>query len=127
VIYLDPEALVRVIVRLFGRSPGVRDYGLLESALSRPRATAFGAEAYTSVELRAAALLESLCRNHALVDGNKRLAWTATVVFLDLNGFDLVADANDAYEYVISVAEGRWGLDESSAWIRGHLRSLPPP
>ena len=125
-IYLDLEALLRILRRLFGRQPAVRDYGLLDSALARPGATAFGRQVYDSVELQAAALLDSLCRNHALLDGNKRLAWTATVVFLDLNGFDLVADASDGYELVISVADGRWGLDKSSAWIREHLRGLPP-
>jgi death on curing protein len=125
VIYLDLEALLRIAARLFGREPAVRDHGLLESALARPRATAFGKEAYESIELKAAALTESLGRNHGLLDGNKRLAWTGTVVFLDLNDLDLAAGASDAYGYVISVAEGRRDLDKSSAWIRAHLRLLP--
>lgn len=93
------------LVRDLGVGP-VRDVGLLDSAAARPRASAFGEDAYPSHPTKAAALLHSLARNHALVDGNERLAWLATVVFLDINGHapDVTEDA--AFELVMDVASG---------------------
>jgi death-on-curing protein len=84
----------------------VRDIGLLESAMHRPRSSAFGEDAYPTVPLKAAALLHSLTNNHALVDGNKRLAWLCTVVFCDINGYepDLIDD--EAFQLVWDVAGG---------------------
>lgn len=79
----------------------MRDIGLLESAAHRPAANLWGREAYPGLDTKAAALLESLVRNHALVDGNKRLGWLATVVFYGLNGIDLEAPDDDAYDLVI--------------------------
>ena len=81
--FLDLEDLLG-LVRALSAGP-VRDVGLLDSAAGRPRSSAFGADAYPSLALKAAALLHSLARNHALVDGNKRIAWLSTVVFLDIN------------------------------------------
>lgn len=85
----------------------VNDPGLLDSALHRPRSTVFGDEAYPGLAQKAAALLESLVVNHPLLDGNKRLGWLATVVFLGLNGVALDAPDDDAYDLVINVAQGR--------------------
>lgn len=90
----------------------VRDLGLLESAAHRPTTSLWGQEAYPSLELKAAALLDSLVNNHPLVDGNKRLGWLATLVFLDLNGVWIEAPDEDAYELVIAVASGVTHLDE---------------
>ena len=84
----------------------VRDLGLLESAAQRPRTTLYGQEAYPSIPEKAAVLLESLTRNHALIDGNKRIGWLATVVFLDLDGLVLDAPDDDAYDLVIAVSTG---------------------
>ncbi|MFE9400218.1 type II toxin-antitoxin system death-on-curing family toxin [Streptomyces sp. NPDC006530] len=86
----------------------VRDYGLLESALVRPRSSVFGQDAYPDVWHKAAALMESLARNHALVDGNKRIAWYATWVFLHLSGHPLNPefDVDDAEEFVLAVCQG---------------------
>ena len=77
-IYLTLPELLHVAERTLGDGYAVRDFGLLEAALARPRATAFGKDAYPDLDARAAALLHSIARNHALVDGNKRLAWSAT-------------------------------------------------
>lgn len=101
---LDLEDLLG-FVRDLGVGP-VRDVGLLDSAAARPRASAFGEDAYPSLAMKAAALLHSLSRNHALVNGNKRLAWLATVVFVDINGHapDVTEDA--AFELVVDVASG---------------------
>jgi death-on-curing protein len=84
----------------------VADYGLLESALARPRASVFGQDAYPDLHLKAAALLHSLTRNHALVDGNKRMAWTACRTFLAINGHWISAPEDDRFEFVIGVATG---------------------
>ena len=93
------------MVRVLGVGP-VRDVGLLESALARPRASAFGEDVYATIDLKAAALLHSLARNHALVDGNKRLAWLAVVVFLDLNGCEVALRDDEAFDLVVDVARG---------------------
>ena len=98
----------------------VRDYGLLESALARPRASVFGQDAYPDVWQKAAALMESLARNHALVDGNKRISWYAAWVFLHLNGHPLSADfdVDEAEAFVLAVCQGQLDL----ASIAGTLR-----
>jgi death-on-curing protein len=94
----------------------VRDLGLLESALARPRASAFGKDAYTTLHLKAAALMESLARNHALIDGNKRIAWVATRYFLILNGEDVRAPSQPAInDFVRTLAQGNLTLDEIAA------------
>ncbi|MFD7136626.1 type II toxin-antitoxin system death-on-curing family toxin [Streptomyces sp. NPDC059894] len=90
-----------------GQEIAVRDLGLLSSAVHRPRSQMFGVEAYTDLFEKAAALLQSLAVNHPLVDGNKRMAWMSTVVFLDFNGTDMIGvDQDEAYKLVIEVASG---------------------
>lgn len=105
-IFLDLEDVLHVATRTLGAEPVVRDYGLLESALARPQASAFGEEAYSGIYQQAAALLHSLARNHPLVDGNKRLALAATIAFLAINGVRLTLSNDQAYDLVISVATG---------------------
>ena len=100
--YLDLEDILH-LVRLLGIGP-VRDVGLLDSAVARPRSSAFGEDAYPSISLKAAALLHSITNNHALVDGNKRLAWLATTVFLDLNWLAPGLSDDDAFALVWEVA-----------------------
>jgi len=117
--YLDIEDILRLVRRL-GVGP-VRDLGLLDSALARPRSSAFGEDAYPSPPLKAAALLHSVAGNHALIDGNKRLGWLATTVFLDVNGFAADLVDNAAFDLVIDVASGRAGVDE----IGRRLRIVP--
>jgi death-on-curing protein len=108
--YLDLEDLLQLVRDL--KTGPVRDVGLLDSAAARPQSSAFGEDAYPTLALKGAALLHSIARNHALVDGNKRLAWLAAVVFLDLNGHgpDLTRDA--AFDLVMDVAEGTADVDE---------------
>jgi death-on-curing protein len=100
--YLDLEDILQ-LVRHLGIGP-VRDVGLLDSAVARPRSSAFGEDAYSSISLKAAALLHSITNNHALVDGNKRLAWLATTVFLDLNGLAPELSDDEAFELVWEIA-----------------------
>jgi len=90
-----------------GQQIAVRDLGLLSSAVHRPQSQMFGVEAYSDLFEKAAALLQSLAVNHPLVDGNKRMAWMCTVVFLDFNGTEMVGvDQDEAYKLVIDVATG---------------------
>lgn len=106
-IYLTIEEALAIAARATGAPPLVRDLGLIESALARPRTTVFGEDAYPTLDHKAAALLQSLVGNHGLVDGNKRLALACTSVFLTINGHPLeLNDASEAYELVIAVATG---------------------
>lgn len=100
--YLEIEDIVEII-RTLGVGP-IRDIGLLDSAVNRPRSSAFGEDTYETLGLKAAALLHSMTKNHALVDGNKRLAWLSTVVFCDLNGFSPDLKDDDAYQLVWDIA-----------------------
>jgi death on curing protein len=106
VIYLTLPELLHVAERTLGTEPAVRDYGLLESAVARPQATAFGSEAYRDLDTKVAALLHSLARNHALIDGNKRLALAAVIAFYGLNGRRLTLTNDEAYKLIIDVAAG---------------------
>lgn len=87
--YLDRDDLLTIAARVNGGSPAVREMGLLDAAIARPQSTVFGVDAYPTLLEKAAALLHSIARNHALVDGNKRTAWAATWLFLGYNGIRL--------------------------------------
>ena len=121
--YLDVEDLVALARILFGDPPPIRDVGLLDAATARPRASAFGQDAYPSLWKKAAALLHSVVKNHALIDGNTRLGWLATGVFLELNGVGATRASNDSvYELVMDVAAGNLELSE----IAQRLRRIVP-
>ena len=100
--YLTLEDVLNLIEDL-GVGP-IRDVGLLDSAVHRPQASVFGEDAYPGLDDKAAVLLESLVRNHALVDGNERIGWLAMVVFYGLNSMTLEAPDDDAYDLVITLA-----------------------
>ena len=104
--YLTVEQALRIARAAVGGPTEVRDIGLLESSVHRPRASVLGQDAYPDLLTKAAALLHSLARNHPLVDGDKRLAWLATWVFLAKNGTILDPDDDAAYELVAGVAAG---------------------
>jgi death on curing protein len=106
--YLDLEDAL-FLVRRLGVGP-VRDLGLLDSAIARPRSSAFGVDAYPTIAIKAAALLHSLASTHPLVDGNKQLAWLATIVFLDLNGLVPKVSDDEAFDVVWEVASGESDL-----------------
>lgn len=97
----------------------VRDVGLLDSAVHRPQVSVLGRDAYPGIDDKAGALLESLVRNHALADGNKRLGWLCVVVFYGLNDITLEAPDDDAYDLVIAIASGTISYQE----VAGHLAS----
>ena len=106
-IYLTLNELLYIAERATGSKVVVRDIGLLESAAVRPQASAFGADAYPGLDTKAAALLHSLARNHALVDGNKRLALGALIAFYGINGRRLTLTNDAAYDLVVQVATGQ--------------------
>lgn len=104
-IYLDLDDLLHVGRRTLS-DVEIREVGLLASASARPRSTACGEDAYPSIHAKAAALLHSIAPNHPLVDGNERLALSATITFYGLNGFRLTMSNDEAYELVMAVAAG---------------------
>lgn len=112
-IFLELDDLLYIAERTLGGDPEVRDLGLLESALARPRASAHGEDAYPTIHDKAAALLHSLARNHGLVDGNKRLALAGTIAFYGMNGMRITFSNDEVYDLVIDVAAGR--LDDVPA------------
>jgi len=116
--YLDPEQALAAAERL---GLHIRDEGLLFSALARPASSAFGQDAYPAIELKAAALMHSIARNHALFDGNKRFAWFMTLAFLALNDLRVVMPEDTAFDLVLGVARGELELAEAAAVIRAHL------
>ena len=119
-IYLTLPELLHVAGRVLGPEVAVRDYGLLEAALARPQATAFGQDAYPSIDAKTAALLHSLARNHALIDGNKRLGLAAMIAFCGLNGRRLTLTNEQAYDLVIKVAAGELDqVEEIGAILQG--------
>ena len=119
--YLDGEDLIHLASLLLGDPPPVRDPGLLGAAAARPTTSLFGEDAYPDIWTKAAALLQSIVKNHPLVDGNKRLGWLAAAVCLEINGEHVAAASNDAvYELVMAVASTPLDVTE----IAGRLRSL---
>ena len=116
--YLDIEDLLAVAHAILGRAPDVRDWGLLQAALARPQTNVFGTDPYPTLPEKAGALLHSLARNHALVDGNNRLAWVATRLFAAMNGSVLRAPTVDEGEkLVLGVAAGAIELPEIVATL----------
>ena len=102
----------------------VKDLGLLDSALSRPSSEMFGVEAYPSIEMKAAALHQSLIKNHALVDGDKRTAWVLLNAFLELNGLELTMSTDEAFDFTLGVSQDRYDLGEAARLLSGYLRPL---
>lgn len=112
-LYLHEQLIAR-----FGGEPGLRDGGLLESALARPKSGY-----YASLSLQAAALMQSLARNHAFLDGNKRMAFALTLVFLRTNGLRIIVTADEGEGFLVGrVIQGKAELDEIAGWIERYAR-----
>ena len=125
--FLDLDDVVDLAIALLGDPAPIRDIGLLGSAVARPQTTAFGQDAYPDIWTKAAALLHSIVGNHALVDGNKRLGWLATAVFLEINGVEISRASNDdVYDLVIDVAAGQPSVDTIAERLR-QLAGQPWP
>ncbi len=120
--YLSLEdALIQV--RSFGFF--VKDPGLLESALARPKTSVFGEDAYPTLSLKAAALMDSVIRNHPMIDGNKRTAWLLMVSFLFINHKAHNMSTNVSFELTLGLTEGRYELQEVAETIEKHLVDRP--
>jgi len=112
--------LHRVLIERFGGAQGVRDHGLLESALMRPQ-TGY----YSSLSLQAAALLQSLCQNHAFVDGNKRVAFAVTAIFLRMNNYRLRVDPDNGENFLIKNVIGKKAsVEEVADWLETHMKKV---
>lgn len=108
------------MIKRFGGSFGIRDLGLIESAVARPKATFGGEYLYPSLFDKAAALLQSLLKNHAFVDGNKRTALTSAGIFLRKNGYKLVNNHREEVEFAIRVDNGNLTVAQISKWLKIH-------
>ena len=125
--YLELDDLIALAIAILGEPPPIRDIGLLGSAAERPRTSAFGTDAYTDIWTKAAALLQSVVNNHSLVDGNKRLGWLATAVFLEINGHSVAhAPDTDVYDLVIDVAAADLDVRAIATALEG-LAETPSP
>jgi death-on-curing protein len=122
--YLQLEDVLRQVERL---GFVVRDAGLLAGALARPQATVFGGEAYDTIWDKAAALCQSIDNNQSLVDGNKRLAWLVTKVFLAIDGERLEATADAGEHFMIDLVAGHAPLDTIASWLREHSHETSAP
>jgi death-on-curing protein len=103
----------------------LRDFGLLDSAVARPQASAFGEDAYPTLHEKAATLLYGLARNHPFVDANKRTAWAATSVFYQINGYTLAINDADVVALVVDVAEGQIDVPNIAAIFKSWAHPLP--
>lgn len=121
--YLTVEDALAAAAASQGRAPHVRDYGLLEAAVHRPQATIFGEDVYRTIHDKAAALLLSLIKNHALVDGNKRLGLVGMLLFYAMNDYRFVASDDEKYDLVVEVADGHLSeVEETSDRLRVFAR-----
>lgn len=123
--FLDLDDVLGLARRLLGDPPPIRDVGLLGSAVARPQTTVGGDDAYPTIWLKAAALLQSIVDNHALIDGNKRLGWLAAAVFLEINDFSVATAANqDVYDLVMAVAASASTLERIAEQLEQlHVRA----
>ena len=121
--YLFIEDLVEIATALIPNLK-IRDLGLLESAAARPQTTVFGDDAYVTFPEKAAALMHSIARNHALIDGNKRLAWSATRVFCRINDFDLKMKIDDAEKLILDTSHGLIDIPEIAVIIKKSMIKL---
>jgi death-on-curing protein len=117
--YLDLDDLLILAQGLLGDPVPIRDVGILEAAAARPRASAFGEDVYPDVLTKAAAFLQSVVKGHALVDGNKRLGWLATYVFLRINGYPMrTARPDDVVTFVEGIAASNDEVDVIAERLR---------
>jgi death-on-curing protein len=126
--YLTAEQVLFIHARLVaetGGSHGVRDLGLLLSAVERPQATFGEQDLYPGLCSKAAALLESLVKNHPFIDGNKRTAITSAGLFLRLNGYRLTVDNQQLAVFTLQCAQGALSFEEMTAWFERHAEEIP--
>ena len=114
----------RAIIKRAGTKASVRDFALLHSAVGRPRATFGGKDLYPNIFLKAAALFQSLCRNHPFTDGNKRTSYAATHLLLWRNGYYLKPEKKDAIEFTVHVDDQKPDIKEIAAWLKKNSKRI---
>ncbi|MFW6184841.1 MAG: type II toxin-antitoxin system death-on-curing family toxin [Chloroflexota bacterium] len=122
-VFLSVQQVLFIHARVIaetGGEEGIRDLGLLQSAVARPQATFEAAELYPTLFAKAAALMESLARNHPFVDGNKRTAITAAALFLQRNGRRLETTNQELERFALLVADGQMALEAVEVWFRAN-------
>ena len=112
------------MIKRFSGSSGIRDITLLESAVARPQASFDQKDLYSELFEKAAALIESLLKNHPFVDGNKRTALTSTGIFLQLNGYRLKNYHDDEIAFALEVANQRMGIEKITFWLKEHSEPI---
>ena len=112
------------MIKKHGGSSGIRDMGMLESAIHRPFATYAGNDLYPSVFSKAGALIQSIVKNHPFLDGNKRTAFSSAFLFLKLEGVLITANQKQVVEFMVSVANKNLSVDEIASWLKSHTRTL---
>tara|TARA_B110000977_G_C10810817_1_gene390204 strand:- start:276 stop:653 length:378 start_codon:yes stop_codon:yes gene_type:complete len=123
-LYPDPEIVIAQLTRV---GFFVRDSGLLLSSLARPATSLFGEDAYATLALKTAALMDSIVNNHPMMDGNKRSSWFVANFFVELNGYEIVATEDEAFAFILSIATGDQPLEDVALWLESHLNELPRP
>ncbi|MCE2734803.1 MAG: type II toxin-antitoxin system death-on-curing family toxin [Chryseotalea sp.] len=118
----EVEKIHEILIERFGGAKGIRDKGLLESSISRPFQTFDGQELYPHVFDKAAAIFESLITNHPFIDGNKRTAYVLMRLFLKNNQFDIYANEEEKYQFVIQAASGELKFDQIKSWIEKNTK-----
>lgn len=119
--YLDLHDLIEIGKSLIGNFR-IRDKGLLESAVMRPQTTIYGEDAYPTFEEKVASIIHSLARNHALIDGNKRIAWSAGRIFCLMNGRDLKMPIDDAEKLILDIATGDIDIAEITEILKKAIK-----
>ena len=122
--FLNAVDLIIINEEIIGKQSQLRDVDLLESAVERPKTSAFGADAYPTVIDKAAAFFHSLSRNHAFVDGNKRTSVVALITFLNLNGYTTIWEPQDALEFILKMATGQLELADIVQWLSANTTEL---
>ena len=111
-------------IKKHGGLSGVRDIGMLKSAIGRPFATFGGEDLYTDIFLKTGALVQSIVKNHPFVDGNKRTALVSCIVFLKMNGAIFDVSQKDSVKFMMQVANKNLSVDEISSWIKKHSEKV---
>lgn len=125
--YVTPQQVLAIhdqMVKRFGGSSGIRDVGLVESAVARPMATFDGVDLYNNIFDKAAALLQSLLKNHPFVDGNKRTALSSAGIFLKMNGYILKNYHEEEIEFGVNVDNKHLSIEDISAWLKNHSEKI---
>ncbi len=119
--YLNTVELIIINEELIGHQSQLRDVDLLEAAVLRPQASAFGEDAYPTISEKAAAFFHSLSRNHAFVDGNKRTSTVAVLLFLELNGYRVTWEPQAALEFILDISTGIHDIAAITQWLTAHI------